>query len=652
MSEYKFFNVVPYYPGHEEETAGDLIELYQRTGINRILYSLSFHPEGKNAMEKAERLVASFRKLRDALAKEPAIKCGVLIQSILGHVIAQRVEMENWTYVITHNGKQEGSGTRFCSFDPGFSNYIRKVGAMVAAEKPFFILGDDDIRSWSAGVECFCELHTAEYNRRHGTDFTPDEYRVAVCESDVNSEIYRNFDKLREDTVNRVASLLREGIDSVDPSIPGGSCMPGGEYFFNQDTARCLGAREQSETVMRICNANYVENSPRDFAANAFKSQAYRKYHRGVHTVLDESDTFPHSLFSKSAISFHAKECSAIFNGLNGAKLWFVNCRRPGVVISRKYTDILAKYRNFYPALSAAVADSTACGVRIPIHTGKDNWHAITNRLPNITPANSWSEYLGIFGIPFSAEIDYDLGGVYAIRGREFVDRKKDEELLTLLKGKLLVDGAAAMALTERGFAKYLGVEAKKPSFPFTSEAYVDGNDPIYCRTWKDAPELIPLTDKLQVLTHMKYSPFMGCPEPRIICPGSVLFNNELGGTVCTTVFCTTDEFTPRGGVPRKEWLFYLLDKIDAEAVKGSSLAEQPVMSLTRQMNDGGKLVMLCNLGFDALDDIELKFPGASKVEILSADGKWEAADAKVSGETLVIAKPVACYEVVIIKIK
>ena len=97
--------------------------------------------------------------------------------------------------------------------------------------------------------------------------------------------------------------------------------------------------------------------------------------------------------------------------------------------------------------------------------------------------------------------------------------------------------------------------------------------------------------------------------------------------------------------------LFYLLDKIDAEAVKGSSLAEQPVLTLSRRMSDGGKLIMLCNLGFDALDDIELKFPGASKVEILSADGKWEAADTKVAGETLVIAKPVACYEVVILKI-
>ena len=147
MSEYKFFNVVPYYPGHEEETAQDLMELYQRTGINRILYSLSFHPEGRNAMEKAERLVASYRKLRDALAKEPAIQCGVLIQSILGHVIGSKLDSEQWTRVITHEGVIEGKNSRFCSLDEGFSNYIRTVGAMVAKEKPFFILGDEPYKN-------------------------------------------------------------------------------------------------------------------------------------------------------------------------------------------------------------------------------------------------------------------------------------------------------------------------------------------------------------------------------------------------------------------------------------------------------------------------------------------------------------------------
>ena len=651
MSEYKFFNVVPYYPGHEEETAQDLIELYQRTGIDRILYSLSFHPEGRNAMEKAERLVASYRKLRDALAKEPAIRCGVLIQSILGHVIGSKLDSEQWTRVITHEGVIEGKNTRFCSLDAGFTNYIRSVGAMVAKEKPFFILGDDDIRSWSSGVECFCELHTAEYNRRHGTTFTPEEYRKAVCESPVDSELYKNFDQLRQDTVNRVAALLREGIDSVDPSIPGGSCMPGGEYFFNQDTSRALGAKDQTDSVMRICNALYVEQSPRDFAANVFKSQAYRKYHSGVTTVLDESDTFPHSLFSKSAISFHAKECSAIFNGLNGAKLWFVNCRRPGVVVSRKYTEILEKYRNFYPALSAAVADSETCGVRIPIHTDKGNWHAITNRTPNITPGSSWAEFLGIFGIPFSAEKDYTLDGIYAIRGSEFVSRKSDEELLTLLKGKLLVDGDAAKALTERGFAKYLGVEAVAATHPFSGERYIDG-EPIYCRTWVDAPQLVPCSDDLEVLTQMYYTPYMYAPNSKIVCPGAVIFNNELGGRICTTVFRTTDEFTPRGGEPRKNWLIYLLEAMENGGASGTIITDQPALSITRKMSDNSTLVMICNLGFDALDDIVIKYKNASMVTVLSADGVWEKVPFAASGSTVSIPRAVACYETVVIKIK
>ena len=654
MDDFKFFNVIPYNPGREEETAQDILEFYRRTGIPRILYSLSFHPQGADAMVKARRLAASFGKLRDLLSVEPGIKCGVLIQSILGHVIGAEVESEHWTRVVTHNGKREGVSTRFCSLDPGFTDYIRKVGAMVAKEKPFFILGDDDIRSWSSGVECFCELHTAEYNRRHGTSFTPEEYRKAVCESDVNSELYRNFDKLREDTVNRVAALLREGIDSVDPSIPGGSCMPGGEYFFNHDTARALAAKDQSGAVMRICNANYVEQSPRDFAANVFKTQAYRKYHCGVETVLDESDTFPHSLFSKSAISFHAKETSAIFNGLNGAKLWFVNCRRPGVIVSRKYTDILAKYAKFYPALYTLVNRSETSGIRIPIRSGKGDWHAITNRAPNITPENSWSEYLGIYGIPFSAEKDFTLDGIYAIRGKDAVDGLNDDEILTLFKGKMLIDGDAAKALTARGFDKYMGVKAQTPTHPFNSEHYAEGTEPIYCRTWVDAPELVPVADGLEIVTNMYYTPFFGAAlsEQTLVCPGAVVYNNALGGRICTTVFRTTDEFTPRGGVPRKDWLIKLIEVIEAGAADGTLLVEHPALSVSRKLADGSTMLMFCNLGFDAIEQVEVKFAGAGKVSELTADGEWKKLDFKVDGSKIVIGRSMACYETLIIKVE
>ena len=654
MDNFKFFNVIPYNPGNEEQTAKDIIEFYQRTGVPRVLYSLSYHPQGANAMVKAERLTASFRKLKALLACEPGIQAGVLIQSILGHVIGAEVEKEPWTKVVTHNSRHEGAGARFCSLDPGFSDYIRKVGAMVAAEKPFFILGDDDIRSWSSGVECFCELHTAEYNRRHGTVFTPEEYRKAVCESDVNSELYRNFDKLREDTVNRVAALLREGIDSVDPSIPGGSCMPGGEYFFNQETARALAAKNQGGAVMRICNSNYVEQSPRDFAFNVFKTQAYRKYHSGVETVLDESDTFPHSLFSKSAISFHAKETSAIFNGLNGAKLWFVNCRRPGVVVSRKYTDILAKYSKFYPALYTLVNQSETSGIRIPIRSGKGNWHAITNRTPNIIPERSWSEYLGIFGIPFSAEKDHSLNGIYAIRGKDAVDSLSDDELLNLFKGKMLIDGDAAKALTDRGFEKYMGVAAKEPSHPFNGEYYISGEGPVYCRTWVDAPELVPLTENIEVLSKMYYSPFYGAKmdEQKLVCPGVVIYNNSLGGRICTTVFRTVDEFTPRGGEPRKNWLIHVIEAIEAGAADGTLLIEHPALAVSRKLPDGANLHMYCNLGFDAIDTLEIQYSGVAKVSELTADGIWKELSFESGDGKIIVDRSMACYETLIIKVE
>ena len=84
--------------------------------------------------------------------------------------------------------------------------------------------------------------------------------------------------------------------------------------------------------------------------------------------VLDETDTCPHTLFSKSAISVHAKLVSAVFAGLNGSKIWYINCHKGRAPINRKYTRVLEKYRGYYPALADVMRQAQPAGVIIPMH--------------------------------------------------------------------------------------------------------------------------------------------------------------------------------------------------------------------------------------------------------------------------------------------
>ncbi len=177
-----FYNVVPCSPGQEKLLADQMIVLEERTGIRIALYTLTLHPEGFPASRKAEYLTDSYRRFSSALAGS-RVRPGVLHQSILGHWPRVDGNEEAWTRTINI----EGEAARFCPLDPQYRQYIFNTIAALAKEKPCFFLGDDDIRGFSPHAECFCPLHTAEYNRRTGNSFTPG--RIPAGSAEQNAEI-------------------------------------------------------------------------------------------------------------------------------------------------------------------------------------------------------------------------------------------------------------------------------------------------------------------------------------------------------------------------------------------------------------------------------------------------------------------------------
>ena len=62
-ADFTLYNVMPFSLGREAQCAADCREYRDRTGCDLVLYSLTLHPEGRPAMEKVERYVASYRAL-------------------------------------------------------------------------------------------------------------------------------------------------------------------------------------------------------------------------------------------------------------------------------------------------------------------------------------------------------------------------------------------------------------------------------------------------------------------------------------------------------------------------------------------------------------------------------------------------------------
>lgn len=643
---FTFFNIVPYSPGTEKELAADIIDYVEQTGNDTILYNLSLHPEGYPAMTKVHQMIASYRVLKKELEGK-GVKLGILLQSILGHWPRVDKVTEPWTRSVNVKGEL----VRFCPLDENFKAYITQVGAMLAAEKPVFILGDDDIRGFSPYAECFCELHTAEFNRRTGNSFTPEEYREAVKNANPGEPIQRVFEELRCEIPEGVVSLLRKGIDSVDPSIPAGSCMPYWEFRFNGKVSQALAAQGQP-SVMRICNADYLEGSPKNFPSIVGRTMALRNAHPEIPFVLDESDTFPHTLYSRSSKSMHAKLCASIFSGLRGAKLWLVNMKKFGRPVHKNYTKILGKYCKFYQTLTAEAQQSTYTGITIPATTGFAKWHSGKNEtFENYLSDPVFSTTtLGRLGIPFCCDFDLKKKDVYVLAGTRAVSRFSDEELRQLLSGKVLVDGPAAAALCERGFAELLGVKAEMTDFRYNREKNPVTGQLYTISKAAGVPLLTLLDGKAEVLTRLCYAPFIGA-ELEDVAPATVISRNALGGTICTMAFHQEVPYA-QCNEPRKELYLEIFDKLNGSKLPLVCQDLQDITSLTRRSSDGSLLMLVCNINFDELDELKVRCAAIpSKVSRLTPEGVWEDCPFTVENEYIFIQRHMGCYDLEVFKL-
>ena len=646
--KFRFFNIAPFSPGKEEQLARDMIEYQQRTGNDTVLYSLSFHPEGFPARRKSMCLIDSYRKLKAGLAGSP-VRLGVLLQSVLGHWIRPTKEIELWTRAINLDGDE----TRFCPFDPGFQEYITEYVTLLAKENPVFILGDDDIRTFSSkGSECFCPLHTAEFNRRAGTNYTQEEFRDAVRNSKVGDPVFNTFEQLRRDTVNGVAALIRKAIDSVDPDIPAGTCMAGWEIHTHGEISKAIAGKHPP--VFRMANSQYLEQSPKDFPSRVVSTQAIRAAYADFPTVLDEADTFPHNLYSRASISFHAKLCSSIMSGLNGAKVWFVNAHRLDYPISRNYTDILAEHRGYYDALASEAAESVPAGVIVPCHRNFPHWHP-TDTSERFVEKDSWAaKIFGAFGIPFYCSFDRRSESVISLAGEGVVDRLSDEEIRTILSGRVLADGTAALALSRRGYDALTGVHAELTPFVFSGERDCATGQQYRISARKCGVPLLSVSDPAaEVLTDFYDSPFAGALEYEIVAPAAVLYRNSLGGTVCTTAYHMDVLVWDMYNEPRHAWVLKMLDCVGGRKFPFAGLDPQNIMMLARMKTDGSAVLAVFNLNFDPLKQLDIRCAAApEKVELLADNGVWQPVETAFSGDVLTVRKRIACYETVVLKIR
>ena len=647
---YRLYNVVPMYIGHEAEQAARCVAMQERTGEDLALYSLTLHPEGNPAMAKVDKYVESYRAFAEAL-KGTKVRAGILVQAILGHWPRADKEIEPWERTVDQNGK----AVRFCPSDPEFGAYIEATFRKLASAHPAFILTDDDVRAYSHGAECFCASHVRLFNARYGTDYTSETLRTAVAAAKPGEAVYDNFlamqrKMMREDVIGRI----RRAIDSVDPTIPAGICVAGEEHYLCAPLSRAIAAKGQTP-VMRCSTGLYDEGmSAGNFPWVFGRMLGFAEYYRdsGIR-LLDEADTCPQNLWSKSARSLFTHLASSCFVGMQGAKSWYVNgIRATGILVTEAYTDVLAENRGYLPALADAIRDSTLVGLAQPCFTNHPNWHLIRNHDEFLveSAASGWATVP--FGVPFCASKDFgDKRRVFALTTEREVSRLTDADLRLILSGRTFVFRDAAIALTKRGFSDLTGVSAVMKPLLFTAERdNVQGINLGYTPAMSGSVEF-KVADGAERLCDFTYAPYAGA-EMEIVSPSTVFYCNRLGGQVIVAAYHPDVFSLQRYSKGRKAWFLNCFDRLSGEKTATVCGNDQHVLLAEREKADGTRLVLAVNLNPEPIRRLSLRIPKGRTVEVLSANGDWKRVEGRREGVFMLLPVPVGFYEAVVVRVR
>ncbi|MBE6374721.1 MAG: hypothetical protein E7055_21985 [Lentisphaerae bacterium] len=619
-----FLNIAPMLPGHEEELAADIAAMAKSGIITHNAFSFTLNPEGDPMFDKAAVLGERFARHYAALRKVSSVPCGILMQATVGH---------GWTPNVPSPGQKfiQWNGSEpyiFCPLDPGFREYIGGQVRKLAALKPDFFMLDDDFRMITSRGGCFCPLHVAGFNRLTGQNHTVETLREAVQNDEKTA---RAYDTWLQQTMEEVAKIIREAIDSVTPGLPCSFCMCAQDIRHAPATARIL--RGNAPLRIRINNGYYMSESVRGIPAQMLRSALQALYLPEETEILDEPDTCPQNRYSTSAAMLHNHLTRAMTAGYFGAKIWITRMSTFEPESGKAYRKVLGKYSGFYRTICDLRLKED--GILVPLPA-----EAPFNFPPTAKPVyqtGNWLTLAGSLGIPFHLnKSNYAPSAAAALSGDD-CDVLSDADIENLLDKDLLLDGSAALNLAGRGFGKRLGFTAAEWNGP-TPTFEADDSRSVYIplSAW-NKPVRLGIVPGIQgeILTRIHHRTSALAPDSEVIAPGTIRLTRPDGHSLLILAV----SLRPYGfsafsylNETRKAQLASLLKNTMSVYCKGDA----EVMVQSGRDPEGNRIVILHALSPDGLERPELVFrEPVGGMGHLQPDGSWKELPFEEEGDAV-----------------
>lgn len=627
----RWVNISPLLKNNAKWLVDDLARLENNTVVDSVAYCCTLVPEGEPAFDKAAIYAKRFHDIKDEVAAVSPIRQGFLFQATMGHGWKPNSET-SWQKVVRDNGNEM---YKFCPLGKDFLDYIAKASRTLAAENPDFFMVDDDTRLITGVNGCYCPLHLAEFARRTGKQRTREEI-IADCQAD--PALAAEWDRLRADSIAGLMEVIRA---QFPKTTPGMFCCCAADAHHAARMARILAAPGQRPSV-RLNNAWYCNHFMLDMPAKLSKTAREIADIGGGIDILDEADTCPQNRYSTSAVRMIDHIVMTSFEGCDGAKLWITRLGNFHETKSGEYyRELMARQKGYIETVSALKLNREGIVIPLPAKRPLDQ--------PIYNAAKDWgTAFFGYMGIPYRYG-QPRAGEIVALSGCD-IGFFSDAEIRELLLGKVILDGEAAVKLTERGFGQAIGVEAKLwTGLTISAE---DFGDERLNGSILNAADLTAADKNAEELSRYLHAESGLSDKITRIAPGSIRFKNKLGGTVVTIAADLApcpDNLTAYWyfNETRKKQIIKILDEFDYKLSNlPVFLGDEPAVCLCGTDHEGKSIIVLDNIGMDTIEHPEFRFGDITpaKLERLADDGTWDSVEINGNSNSCRIMSPVESF--------
>jgi len=565
------------------------------------------------------------------------IQAGLQIANTLGHGTSPLFPEEGAEWPLMTD---EFGGTVFpapCPRSTELHHYIDQMSRSYATAQPSSVWIDDDLRIGSHGGianACFCSVCIGEFSRQMGRSFSREQLVEKLNESGEGA-LRLQWTLFNGQSLGGIARTIGKAFHEVSPTTRLGHQQIEHESFMDcgpdwNPIHDALTVETKMPTGARLGNGFYTDHSPRLMIRKAFViARQISRLPETVRQICPEIDNFTHNRFGKTPHGTVIEGSLYFAMGCNSISYAILSSNHESLDFHRQLLSKIGSYRPFWESYVRRNLGSFPAGIEIPL--GRSH---VTRPLTDGEKPFDWARVsldsiyqLASTGLPLCAASALASA---AILHADAVPGLTDDELKVILSGGVMMNGAAAILIQERGFGDLLGVRVTRIKRIDVYERMT--SDPLNIgfagKSWMLWLESSTPAFFLEAIGDSVRSlgDYVNSNESRVGMATS-LSENALGGRVA--VFGYFD-WVPDPSSARRNQYVAAADWISRERLPVILHSLSQAMVVPRVNSDGELLsVFVLNVSIEQIDMLELEFrnPVATSCRWITPEGSESVLD-------------------------